>query len=460
MKKRIRKIIALSLCLSLILLLSPHGLAAGEIYVIEEMGVKLMMPSGYSTITRDTPANDPVFALWGYTYDELMSFFTERAIYLNGSSMEYNEEIVVTMVEDTLTDLNMYRDEVITSMASAMVEEYEAMGVALTNYELYGHPQGKFLKIYFTDEVNGAYGLQFYTIYDSKAMNFTLRSYEGEITERQEGLMKALIDSITFSGKTPETAYAFRYTDGETGVSFTVPENWKTQKDLGIGADIVDACFVSTRDLTAIMMFGTMDLWEQIPVHDRVGYSREDIDNSIMTPEEISEMYLGSLNQVTMITYNNREYFQYEGLVSPEASGLDITMYTVTLIHIDKGWMYYYAYFGDKDDPRYSDFQSLIHSIAYGSPSSDQSNEAVPDQSPRSLGIIVLLVLLSLVALALGGTIVILIVILVRRRKKLLQAPTVPNTPGQTCSHCGKPLPPNGIFCNDCGSRTDVQPPT
>lgn len=60
-----------------------------EVIDLQELGLEVSVPSGYSVITRDTPANDPVFSNYGITKSEIMSQFNESNIYLNAISDIY-----------------------------------------------------------------------------------------------------------------------------------------------------------------------------------------------------------------------------------------------------------------------------------------------------------------------------------------------------------------------------------
>lgn len=77
---------------------------------IEEMELSLSVPNSYSIINDNTPANDSVFEKIGVTKSELLTQFKEKNIYLNCISQNNNEEIVVTMTPNSISDFNLLSD--------------------------------------------------------------------------------------------------------------------------------------------------------------------------------------------------------------------------------------------------------------------------------------------------------------------------------------------------------------
>ena len=61
---------------ALLLLAMPLNIsvsAASNTYDLDELELKVTIPSGYSVITRDTPASDPIFSDLGTTKSALIS---------------------------------------------------------------------------------------------------------------------------------------------------------------------------------------------------------------------------------------------------------------------------------------------------------------------------------------------------------------------------------------------------
>ena len=226
-----KKVLVLVISVALMLILCIDASASSNIYKVAELDLSIEFPSSYSVITRNISAYDPILDKLGVTKSELITHFQSNNIYLNAISDNSNEEVVVTMVEDYLFgDFNLFSDSNISTIATALINEYKNYGISASKYEVYQHSQAKFIKIYFTDAAQTVHGLQYYTIYGNKAMNFTMRSYTGTLSYTQEQTIKRIVDSIHFNtapqkADVPNSTPAFTYTDTATKVKFTVPDN-------------------------------------------------------------------------------------------------------------------------------------------------------------------------------------------------------------------------------------------
>lgn len=125
--------------------------AASNTYELDELGLKVTIPSGYSVVTRDTPTNAQVFSDLGLKGSEVLSYFEANSIYLNAISDSYDEEIVVTMTDNGLTNFNLLSDSVLETLISTISTQYADYGMELIKHEIYRHSQAKFIKVYFTD---------------------------------------------------------------------------------------------------------------------------------------------------------------------------------------------------------------------------------------------------------------------------------------------------------------------
>ena len=137
--------------------------------------------------------------------------------------------------------------------------------------------------------------MQYYTAYDGKAMNFTMRSYEGSLSARQESTIKTVVGSVVYDGATAapvvtepgETTTAYAYTDHDSGAIFTVPDNWK-EEPFTKDREYIDVKFVSTTDAASMIIYGSTDVWDEMSASEREGYTRADINNEAFTEAEIS----------------------------------------------------------------------------------------------------------------------------------------------------------------------------
>ena len=485
-----KRIIAVVLTI-IVLLAMPFNLsvfAASNTYDLDELGLQVTIPNGYSVITRDTPASAPIFNELGTTKSELISHFKSSSIYLNAVSDTYNEEVVVTMTENSISNFTSLSDTVLNTVASTIVNEYKNYGLNVSKYDIYQHSQAKFMRLYFTDTGNTVHGLQYYTIYDGKAMNFTMRSYEGSLSSRQETAIKTIVDSIKYDvaplvNDPGEDTDSFVYTDTDSGVKFTVPENWK-QKPFFEDREYIDVKFVSTKEDGCTMIFGSTDMWNEMSASDRIGYSRADVNNSMFTGSDIASIYNTTADKISKVTYNGVQYFKGETKYTTDEYGVDITVEMTQLIYIDNGWMYTFQFSGTSKHRLYSDFESLLNSVQYpttsdggyvGSTDNTISNNLNNNYSDNYgnnsgnnssiVGTVLIFVVLAIIIVA-----VVIAVVVASRRKNTAYIPPTnyapiynsPNPPSNAeptiyCKNCGQALPIDSVFCHKCGAEIEKE---
>lgn len=461
---------------ALIFSLSTSVHAASNTYDLDELELQVTIPSGYSVITRDTPASDPIFSDLGTTKTALISQFESSSIYLNAISDTYNEEVVVTMSENNLTNFSLLSDTALETLTSAMIDQYTNYGINVSKYDIYHHSQAKFVRLYFTDTAKTVYGLQYYTVYDGKAMNFTMRSYEGSLSSRQEKTIKTIVDSIKYDKDPPvaevgEDADAFTYKDNESGVTFTVPANWK-QEAFSKDREFIDVKFVSTKEDGCVMIYGSTDMWSQMSAADKVGYTRSDLNNSAFTKADIAEMYSTTADKITTVMYNGVQYFKGEPKYTTDAYGIDLSVTMTQLVYIENGWMYTFQFGGPSTHKLYSDFESLMKSVKYtsapnsaGTGAGNKANDKNSGDTEDYSGVIAVVVLLAIAA-------VVVVVIVVSRKRKTEEyytptytqpytppapQPPKPAEPTIPCRNCGRALPLDSAFCHVCGTKIEKE---
>lgn len=448
-----------ALLLAMVLLCNPV-FAASSTYDLDELDLEVTIPSGYSVITRDTSANNPIFSRLGVTKATLLEHFVSGNIYLNAVSDNYNEEIVVTMTENIISNFSVLSDSALEVLASALVDQYVDYGISVSKYEVYQHSQAKFIKLYFADTAKTVHALQYYTIYDGKAMNFTMRSYEGSLSSRQEYAIKAMVDSIKYDNAPPvsepgEDTDAFTYKDSEGGVTFTVPANWK-QEAFTKDREFIDAKFASTKEAGCAMIYGSTDMWGQMTAAERVGYTRADLNNSAFTKADIAEMYSTTADKITTVTYNGVQYFKAETKYTTDTYGAELSIPMVILLRIDNGWMYTFQFGARSSHKLYSDFENLMRGVKYSTASeragADSDNKNDVDTEDNS-GVVTVVVLMAIAAV---------VVAIVVSRKKATPTYTPPkpqpSKPTETtilCRNCGQVMPLDSVFCHVCGTKVE-----
>lgn len=440
MKKSIR---CMFIILTVVLLFSTGVSASPSTYNISELGLDITIPSGYKVITRDTPANDSVFSDLGRTKSDIIEQFEASNIYLNAISNVFNEEVVVTMDTNTLDNFSALSDTSLKMLDSSFVNEYEKMGISVLKYDIYQHSQAKFVRVYFEDAANSVNGLQYCTLYNGKAMTFTMRSYSGEITTNQEQTIKNIVDSVKYDTPPieapvgPETD-AFVYTDIDTNTKFTVPANWY-EKELSKDREFIDVKFVSSEEGGMSILYVSTDLWGMLTPEEQKGSTRSDLDNSAFEIVDISTLYGIDETLITKQIYNGKEYFQATVKQTIDMYGGTFTPELTYAIRIENGWGYWFQFSGTTDNEYFEDFQELLNSVEYPYYQKEISTTRLK-----------IAITFSIILIVAG----ILFYIFVERRiHKSEEKVTTTETTNSTCPYCNAQLLDKGNFCHKCGKN-------
>ncbi len=469
-----KKLSVLIVIVVLLFSFAPTALAVSGTFDLDELGLQITIPSGYSVITKDTPAGDPIFSVLGTTKSALMSDFKSKNIYLNAISDTYSEEIVVTNTKISMSNFSLLSDTALNTLATTLLDEFDDYGIYVSDHEIYQHSQAKFIKVYFTDAAKSVHGLLYYTVYEGNAMNFTMRSYEGSLSYRQETTIKTIVDSIKYDNDPPlseegEDTDSFVYTDTDSGAKFTVPANWK-KKEFFEDREYIDVKFVSTKDDGCVIIYASEDIWEEMSPADRIGYTRSDVNNDIFTRADVAEMFSTTADKVSTVTYNGVEYFQGEiDHTSDDYGGLTVRM--TALVCIDNGWLHMFQFGGTSTHKLYSEFESLMDSIVYSDTSSgtgtgsfdnDTYDTDYEDDGADAIVVIVFM-------LVIGGIVAIGVVTRNKRNRTEVQAEvaqsdepteaeqTVDAEPTAYCKNCGQALPLDSKFCHICGTEVEKE---
>lgn len=462
-----RIVIKLLVSIVLMLFFVIPTFASSTTYKLDELGLEVSIPSTYDVITRDTPTSSSIFNDLGISGKELIDHFKTSGIYLNALPKDaISEEIVVTMTDGIWDNLSVFSDTTIKLLTSTIISEYEEYGLTVSEYDVYHHSQAKFVKLYFADTANSVHGLQYYTTYGAKAMNFTIRSYSGKITQKQEETIKSIVDSIkydtdpVFAPTVPDTD-AFVYTDTDTNTKFTVPANWY-EKELSKKRQYIDVKFASAKEEGLTIMYGSTDVWGMMTEDERDGTTRSDINNSAFTLEDMSEFFTVDKNQISLVKYNGVEYYQATVKNSTELYGLDFTAEMTHAVRFDNGWIYWFQFSGTTDSTYFGDFEKLMNSVQFPTISNatnvgsfDSSSDDI-DNSYKSISVIVVLFLVV-------GVIVTVVLYKNNSKHSTVQS-YVPDDKNDfeksnslassvICVKCGQALPLDSEFCHICGTR-------
>lgn len=501
-----KRIITTLLIFCFVLCLLPvSAFAATGTYDLDELGMSIELPSDHIVFTRDIKANDPNLSAYGLTKDGLSSLMQERSIYLNAWDEDINYEIIITMMDSPLADYNLLSDTTLAAVVSSFETEYAGAGITFIRSDIYQHSQAKFAKIYISQPNNGetAYGLQYNTVYNDKAINITMQSYSGKIDSNKESILKKIVDTVHFDtdpqlNPPPTQTEAFTYTDPTSGMTFTVPANW-VEEPMFKEREFIDVKFVSNLEEGLAIIFASEDMLSDgfleesgVSGFEKLLVSRSDLDNSMLTKVDVAAMYGESESAVSMVTYGNKEYFIYETVQSGSAYGMTVKVPMTILVRCENGFMYMFQFSGAQDSPYFADFEKLVSSVKYPV---FEDDEAVRDQI---LGSYLLFVIIVLIAL---GLIIVFVCRSAIKKKAIKKKPQVTPTiaeestvratpeapqvkaeevlppepptkehvpePETTpapliettepaaafCHRCGNKLMSGSLFCNKCGTK-------
>lgn len=364
--------------------------ASGNTFRLADLKLSVDIPSDLVTFTRDIKQNDPNLDLFGLSKAQMDSMMKDGNIYLNAIDPDVAFEVVVTKIESPLNDFFYLSNTELDVLASSITDGYKGTGLTVIKHEIYEHPQAKFIKIYIK-QPNGnstAYGLQYYTVYGGQAINFTIHSYAGSLTNKNEATIKQIVDSVVFDvspqKKVAKETPAFVYTDKKSGASFTVPANWE-QAELSKERDTLDVKFTSTTEEGCSILYGCVDMWQLASDEERKGYTRSDIDNTAMSKEDFAEYSGVPASQVKVETISGKEYYKVTRDQTTEMYGFSISIPTTIVMRIENAYMYTFHFSGDTSSPQYQDFLSLIGSMQYPMDNKSTSSTRIESLSLPSI---------------------------------------------------------------------------
>lgn len=473
--KRTLLMICLVLCL-----LPASAFAATRTYYLDEPGMSIDLPDDLVVFTRDTEGDDPYLFLYGWTRDDLLSILSEFDIYLDAWEIDANYEIIVTMMDSIFDDFNQFSDTSFSALTSSLSEKYESSGITYMKSDFYQHSQAKFIKIYISQPYNDngdiAYGLQYYTVYNGKAINITLQSYSGRMDSNKEAIIQAIVDSVHFDTEPqpyvpPTQTEAFTYTAKDSGMTFTVPENW-VEAPVGETQDVIDAKFTSTLEDGLYIFFSSDDTFALEGVKENVSESellslpRSAVGNDLFTKADIAKIYGCEESDVSMVTYGGKEYYSAEVDLSGTPYDSLLSRSMVYLLRCENGYLYIFQFNGSRSSEYFQDFESLVSSAEYPAIGEDSS---LPLRIAIGAAIIIVLIILAVIC-----------VLLIRKKKKranntaapadqdggMLSEPagqasipperTEPEAPPSVsvsfCHNCGCRILQGSRFCHKCGT--------
>lgn len=384
--KHVISLILFIICISLI---SPLASAkqAKTNWKLEELEFNLDIPDNYAVFTRDTPRNDPMFEEFGLTKSSLDNIMKANSLYIDAIERDWKDEIIVAQSDSPFTNLAYLSDLMIESIINSAKESFESIGAQIISYKTYDHPQAKFLKINFKQYNNNettSYGLEYFTIYNSKVITITLKTFDGKLDSSEEKIIKGIVDSVAF---TASASYnndsgehqAFQYVDTDTGVKFTVPAEW-TQEEFSKERQFLSAKFVSNSQKGISIFYGCFDAWTILPESEKRA-QRSELNNSAFTTGEIAEMMGFDSANVKEKSYGGKEYFEFEQTTKAQYYGIELEVKMTYLIRVEYGYVFSFQTNADQGSNCYKDFLALVTSAEYPSYENEESQQVISEDN-------------------------------------------------------------------------------
>lgn len=367
---------------------STSVFAAENTYYLDEMAMSITVSDNHIVFTRDTDEKDPNLIMLGITKSELLSFMYQYNIYLDVCDSDFKYEVEVAIEDSLVTDFNDLGDTALLLLSEGLAEQVKNSGTIYLSSEVYQHSQTKFLKILMTQSVNeiSMYELQYITVINGKAATISINAQSEETILEEESLLKGMIDSIDFDAipepsDPPVQTPAFTYTDANSGLMFTVPENW-AEEPLNEERDYIDAKFISKLKEPLSIVYTSEDLWSLFTESEKQQYSRKDIDNTYITKTEFAAMNGCKEEDVFMASFAGKEYFCAEIMNTGAADGVTFSMPMTVLTRFENGYVYIFQFSGMYESTCYEDFEFLMNSVIYPAESEETSEEIKEEVMP------------------------------------------------------------------------------
>lgn len=175
-----------------------------SVYDLEDLSLQVILPADLITFSRNDSDDDNAdfVALFGLDGDLLYTHHVNNHVYLEAADPEKSFSIMFSMMEDDsgINDYNLLDDNQLDTMVSIMESVSEKSGIEIVSTEIYDHLQARFIKIKTSQPIlfrtNNM--IHYSTIFSGKNINIKIESFNREITEADEIMLKEVIDSIRF----------------------------------------------------------------------------------------------------------------------------------------------------------------------------------------------------------------------------------------------------------------------
>ncbi len=355
--KRIFASLLIVLCM--IGVCSPLALAAYTRYEIPELGISILQPEEYAAQVRSGEPNNQYLSFSGFTYDECMDLMFANNIYFDALSTDLCN-VSILMTDSGSADLRDYTSAELNNSLPTIKSTYEQIASKVSDYyvcTISGIPFF-YVEYVLTVETSNIYTQQYITIVNGKRLDISRSVMNRQINAADRREMDSIINSFTLLSDTRKQSAAFVYKDDVSGVTFTVPANYK-QKELEQNKESIQFCSID--DPHVFFQYMMIDLWADTPAAERGDSSREDIDKlyQFLTQSELEEFFECPIRNFHTERYNNNDYNVFSMAITDTNMSIDI----VTAAAFKNGCAYLFQYPGTEGDEHYADFVGLLNSV-------------------------------------------------------------------------------------------------
>jgi hypothetical protein len=193
------------------------------------------------------------------------------------------------------------------------------------------------------------------------------------------GAASASVPAETLS---PAPAASSVFSDNPTGTTFTIPAGF-TQKPSEESDGGISVMLEPDDGSIQTISYISKDVWGTMPAENKAGYTKADVDNSVMTVADFAEMFNISETQVSVVTYNGASYFKCV-MSTKEVVDTEIDVQVMQLYRFSNGYMFLFQFTGTTGSEHYSDFEALLNSVKYPKAETPPAIAAAPVSPPVS----------------------------------------------------------------------------
>lgn len=217
---------------------------ASKSYTLSDIFMTIELPDGWTVFTRDMEPGDPAYEALGSDKATVDGLLASGDIYLDAMNESMSLEIAVSITKDmeNVFDLNLLSEQA-KEDALKNIEDVLAASFTVTGTSRYKTGQTTFLCADMNGDVNGQtiYVREYATIINGSNMAVSLCSYGDPISAESEGLIKGVIDSVTFTKVLEKPSATFAPPASATKAELA---------DLKLSVEIPEGWIVYTRDLS------------------------------------------------------------------------------------------------------------------------------------------------------------------------------------------------------------------